>query len=794
MMPGPARCLRFTALALALSLGCGSPVARAQQSDELTAAAVRSAIDKGVAFLRSTQLRNGQWSEVSMYEGGVTALAALALLNCGVPPNDPDLERALKLLETQGRERMTVYVASLRLMVFTAADPQLKRYGRLVQEDAEYLLKLQVKQGPYIGGWSYGIAMVENVIGQSADSSNSQFALLGLHEAARVGYQVPREVWLRARQYWQNVHDPGRGWFAYSPNKERPNGSMTCAGISSLVICEENLADPSRYLKGNRVNCCQPPGDQRFIENGLRWLAENFSVTSPPATDPLGREGKYYYLYGMERAGRMSGQRFIGPFDWYREGAAHLIKDQGFNGSWHRGDRFGMSTDINTAFGLLFLSKGRRPIVFGKYQYGDDRNWDLHPPGIHYLTRETEKAWQLPLNWQTVDGNTAEVNDLLEAPVLFLSGQNAISLNAEQKQKLKSYIGNGGFLFVEACQGDGCGENVPFDSSFRSLLAELFPDSQLEPLPPEHPFWTANFQLKPDPERPLLGLQACCRTSVIYCPRNLSCYWQLDRPGFLQAVSDSIRKEIIYCRQVGINVAAYATNRILDDKLERPKLAAGVNVEMLRDRVLELPKLRHNGGADEAPNAWRNLLQDFRNQTQLNLVLEKKLINPTLEELADHPFIFLHGRTTFSFEPAQREELRKYLERGGFIFADAICGAREFADAFRNEFKTILPEYPLEPIPADHSLWNDEKFGYDLSRTKVTLHTPDRNAPGGFTSQEVVPQLEGITIDGRLAVVFSPNDLSCALENASATQCRGYSRDSAIKIGTNVILYRLRVD
>jgi hypothetical protein len=81
-----------------------------------------------------------------------------------------------------------------------------------------------------------------------------------------------------------------------------------------------------------------------------------------------------------------------------------------------------------------------------------------------------------------------------------------------------------------------------------------------------------------------------------------------------------------------------------------------------------------------------------------------------------------------------------------------------------------------------------------LTRTKVTLNTPDRNAPGGFTSQEVVPQMEGITIDGRLAVVFSPVDLSCALENASATQCRGYSRDSAIKIGTNVILYRLRVD
>jgi hypothetical protein len=128
------------------------------------------------------------------------------------------------------------------------------------------------------------------------------------------------------------------------------------------------------------------------------------------------------------------------------------------------------------------------------------------------------------------------------------------------------------------------------------------------------------------------------------------------------------------------------------------------------------------------------------------------------------------------------------------LFADSICGAREFTDAFRAEFKQILPDNPLEPIAADHPIWQDERYGYNLTQSKVTLNTPDRNAPGGFTSQQVAPQLEGIEIDGRLAVVFSPVDLSCALENASATQCRGYSRDSAIKIGTNVILYRLRVD
>lgn len=795
------RGLRNAGIALVglLAIGFGPRGAVGQGNRDLSAERVRESIDNGVAFLKHTQQRNGQWPDIQIYENGTTALVALALLNCGVPPTDPSLAAALRVLENQGRGNMTVYVSALRLMVFCTADPAVKRYGRLIQQEADYLIQQQVREGAHVGGWGYGLILPEqfqailNVDLRTADSSNSQFALLGLHEAARVGYQVPREVWEGARLYWRNVFNPNRGWFSYSVAGDRPNGSMTCAGISSLVIIEENLADPGHFLKGGKVVCCQPSPDDSMVQLAMNWLAEHFSVSSNPAPQGGGSLAKYYYLYGMERAGRLSGQRFIGPWDWYREGAAHLVNDQAFDGSWHRADSFGISKDINTAFGLLFLSKGRRPIVFGKYKYGPAREWDLHPPGVQYLTREIEKAWQLPLNWQTVDGNTASVNDLLEAPVLVLSGQSALNLEAAQKQALKAYIENGGFLFVEACQGDGCGDSVPFDSSFRALMVELFPDSKLEALSPDHPIWTANFKIQPDPGWPILGLQACCRTSVVYCPRNLSCYWQMDRPNFHPRLPKTVSEQVVYCRQLGINVAAYATNRILDEKLDRPKLKE-TSLDALKDRVLVLPKLRHQGGADEAPNAWRNLLQDFRAQTQMNLNPERKMIDPTFEQMADHPFLFMHGRTRFSFDPQQRQEIRRYLQRGGFIFADSICSSREFTDAFRREFAAIFPELTWAPIPADHPLWNDEKYGYNLNELKVTLRTPNRDAPGGFTSQKMLPQLEGLTIDNRLAVVFSPHDLSCALENASATQCQGYSRDDALRIGTNVILYRLRVD
>ena len=58
--------------------------------------------------------------------------------------------------------------------------------------------------------------------------------------------------------------------------------------------------------------------------------------------------------------------------------------------------------------------------------------------------------------------------------------------------------------------------------------------------------------------------------------------------------------------------------------------------------------------------------------------------------------------------------------------------------------------------------------------------------------EQVAPVLEGIEIDGRLAVVFSPFDLSCALENQASIECKGYLREDAAKIGINILLYAMQ--
>ena len=76
----------------------------------------------------------------------------------------------------------------------------------------------------------------------------------------------------------------------------------------------------------------------------------------------------------------------------------------------------------------------------------------------------------------------------------------------------------------------------------------------------------------------------------------------------------------------------------------------------------------------------------------------------------------------------------------------------------------------------------------------MTLRTKDRTAQGGFREERRKPELLGAQMNGRLVAIFSPYDLSCALENTKVSQCNGYSHEDAKKIGTNVLLYSLRSD
>ncbi len=738
----------------------------------VSAERVRQSVKQGVAYLKDKR-RNGSWNDYRS-SGDVTALVTLALLNAGESPDDEKMALSLQYIaERMPVHSLSTYSASLKVMALAAADPKGKRYKRDVDDAVEWLLDNQVKDG----GWSY---MDQ---GGAGDSSNSQFAILALHAAVQMGIEVPQQTWKKAEKYWMKCYLQGGG-FRYRIGGQG-NESMSCAGISSWVIIQENLAEFERLVNGDRADSCGKQENMEPVEITVNKLARNFGVQG----------GGYYYLYALERAGRLSGQRFFGVHDWYRSGSGHLVNRQNkLTGIW-KGSTFAEDNpNIATAMALLFLAKGKRPVALAKYEYGKNDQWDNHPKGVHYLTRELESQWDTKLNWQTVRSKEASVDDLLESPVLFISGRKSFTLNRQQKENLRKYVDNGGFILAEACQGEGCGDASGFDQSFRELMAEIFPESDLDVLAPDHQLWSSHFSITPNEERPLLGLQACCRTSVLYCTRNLSSYWNLNRPGLEPFVRKrkalKLKERVDYCCQLGVNVVAYVTGRQLRERGDTPTVKAQAAKSVLANRSISVGTLSHSGGSDEAPNALKNIMLQME-ASGLDVNLKKNLVDADHKQMRDFPVLFMHGRAGFEFSDEQRKSIKGHLESGGFIFANSICSNEAFTESFRSEMAEITGVAPA-PIPANHAIWTREFNGKRIDQ--VMLRKRDPAVKGGFAEVLGPPQLEGIEFEGRFAVVFSPWDLSCALENLTVSQCTGYTRQDAERIGFNVLLYAQRVD
>ena len=753
--------------------------------EPITAEQVREAIDGGVKYLLEQQNQNrGAWNDLAPYPGGVTALCTLALLNAGVEPSHPQIQKALTYLRSI--EPTKTYSVSLQTMVFSAAEP--RRDQVLIQRNVNWLESTQVANG----SWSYPSG--------DGDNSNAQFAVLALHEAERAGAQVRPDTWQKAADYWAKCQNPDGAW-GYRMDFSEGMGSMTCAGIAATVICAERVRRADANVENGFVQCCQPQQEDDSLERALTWLERNFSVRRNPGRRGAGQVWHYYYLYGLERVGRLTARRFIGeddPHDWYREGAEFLVRQQDpFSHHWQGQNTAEDSPHIATSMALLFLSKGRRPVLMAKLEHGPEQDWNNHENDLANLTARVEKLWDIDLTWQVMDPHSATVDDLLQAPVLFVSGSKTPEL-AGTETKMRDYLDRGGFLFAEAC----CLDGSQFEQGFRAYLDKVFPEEEyrLRRAGPEHPIWRVEELVRP--ESPYIGrlwtVEYGCRTCVVFSEVDLSCYWELTGRGHRPVFPESIENRLTDANAIGVNVLAYATNR--EPKGKEAAFVATVDpAEMLAAGsrgTIQIAKLQHGGGCNDAPGALVNLLRTAaEGDLKLQISTSEYPITADNPNLPRYLMAFMHGRHDFRFTPNEQQRLSEYLTNGGTLFADSICASKEFAAAFEREIKAVLPEVRLTRIPLTDPLFSNAAGGFDIRHVKRRDPVSRQaNEPLETRTREVEPELLGMQVDGRWAVIFSPYDISCALEQHEALECRGYTREDAARIGLNVLLYTLNPD
>ena len=164
------------------------------------------------------------------------------------------------------------------------------------------------------------------------------FAVNALATAQAMEFKVDPNVWTRLIPYLQQSQHKDGGWNYVPSSSAKPTGSMTYAGLGSLIRAAE-LAD----VDDGRI--------AKSRDRAVDWLGRHFSA----ARNPGGASWHLYSLMAMRYAVGHRKMRFLGTHDWYHEGVKFLSSQQSpRDGSW-RGTRGATTPTISASMALLFL-------------------------------------------------------------------------------------------------------------------------------------------------------------------------------------------------------------------------------------------------------------------------------------------------------------------------------------------------------------------------------------------------------------------------------------------------------
>lgn len=340
-------------LSLLLSLVTGPSGLQAQTNEEVTASRL-----KGIEFLKSQQQDNGSW-EFEGHDVGITALCTLALLENGVPVNDPIIEKGRAFVIEQSEKLKSTYDLSLAVLLLSRIGDREDR--ALIRRFAARLIAGQTTTG----GWSYTCPLVSAStlnnprsrpkLGTSpGDNSCTQFAVLGLWTASRSNVNIEDPMIGVARRFVETQNEDG-GWSYRLPTEEMPEpskNSMTLAGLFCLTVAratkiralekEQNAVEETRAEE-------QKEGDTLLSDP---IFAKGLEMAGKYAAS-ISASSARYFLWSTERVGVMLGLEKLGDTDWFSKGASALITTQKEDGSWE--DSRGKLAD--TSFAILFLRK-----------------------------------------------------------------------------------------------------------------------------------------------------------------------------------------------------------------------------------------------------------------------------------------------------------------------------------------------------------------------------------------------------------------------------------------------------
>jgi hypothetical protein len=539
--------------------------------------------------------------------------------------------------------------------------------------------------------------------------------------------------------------------------------------VATLYITQEYTHHSAR---------CTGNVEDSAIDSGLKYLGAQ--MTSFTSTRP------YYVLFGISRVGLASGYKYFGSTDWFKWGSDRLLQQEHPDGSW------GVTTSPefyngipDTALALLFLTRGSAPIMMNKLQYdaGGAANakttaaantWNQRPRDVANLSRFVGKEIESTLSWQIVTlQNSPE--DMLDAPILYMSGAAAPRFSPEDVAKLQRYVEDGGLILGHADCSSG-----PFADGFKKLGEQMFPGHRFRELESTSPVYTnESFDRNAWRSKPLIeSLSNGDRELMVLIPTgDPAREWQTQ--SFMQVKRD------VYA-QFMIDLFLYAVDK-QGLRHRGETFLVPCRDDVPASKPIKIGRIQYAGNWNPEPGGWRRLTNVMHNHSVAELNVHP--VDPSTPGQLNATFALLSltiASPDAKLSDTARAAIRDYVKNGGTLLVDVAGGCSAYRAAAEAELAKLWPEASKElPVLAVDS----PVLSALHTNTAMSIQSVDYRRFQRSSGTLHEPQLRGLSIGNRTAVLYSPQDVSVGLVGEPVDGIEGYAPDDAAKIVAAVIAY-----
>jgi len=191
---------------------------------------------------------------------------------------------------------------------------------------------------------------------------------------------------------------------------------------------------------------------------------------------------------------------------------------------------------------------------------------------------------------------------------------------------------------------------------------------------------------------------------------------------------------------------------------------------------MKLGLLVYNGGGDwyANPTSLKNLALFCNEQLHTNFDPIEGHVEVGSPEIFNYPFLHMTGHGRWALSDAEAQNLRKYLEGGGFLHIDDNYGLDPYV---RPSLKKVFPEAELVELPFTYPIYH-QKFSFPNGLPKI--HEHDGKPPKGY----------GLIYKGRLVCFYSyETDLGDGWEDFDVHRDPPEKHQAALQMGANLIQY-----